>query len=131
MFDQLKNIKGLMGLMGRTDELRQKYDEVQERLGRRTVEADAGAGAVRVIVNGKLELVRVELDQAMIQTLTRADGEATVEQEQDNRKMIEELIKSAVNEGLNRARALFQQELQSAASEMNLPGLEGMFQAGR
>lgn len=131
MFDQIKNLKGLMGLMGRADELREKYEQMQERLAGRTVEAESGAGAVRAVVNGKMEVVSIELDRAMIQTLTQTDEERTPEQAELDRKMIEELIRSAVNEGMLRARNLFQEEIQSVTGDMNLPGLEGLLGGGR
>ena len=119
MFDQLKNLKNLAGLMGNAGELREKMEKFQEELERMTVDADAGAGAVRVTVNGKLTVLSVSLDPTMISALAGEGAEA-------DRAMIEELIVSATNEAMRRAQELVKQEMARQMDGMNLPGLDGM-----
>ena len=119
MFDQLKNLKQLAGLMGNAGELREKMEKFQAELERLTTEADAGAGAVRVTVNGKLQVLSVSLDPTMISALT---GEGT----EADRAMIEELIVSATNEAMRRVQELVKQEMSKQMGGMDLPGLEGM-----
>lgn len=118
MFDQLKNLKSLAGLMGNAGELREKMEKMQAELARLTAEADAGAGAVRVVVNGKMEILSVRLDPAMTSVLTGQGAEA-------DQAMIEELIVSATNEALRRAQELVRQEMMKLTGGMDLPGLGG------
>ena len=120
MFDQLKNLKALSGLMGNLPQLKQRMEQLQAELARMTVEAESGAGAVRVTVNGKLEVLAVQLDPAMIATFL---GDA--DQAQDC-QLLEELIASAVNEALRRAQELVKQEMSKAAGGLNLPGMDGL-----
>jgi DNA-binding YbaB/EbfC family protein len=94
-------------------------EKLQAELDRLTAEAEAGAGAVRVVVNGKLQVLSVSLDPAMISVLAGQGADA-------DRAMIEELIVSATNEALNRAKELVQQEMMKLTGGMNLPGLEGI-----
>jgi len=119
MFDQLKNLKSLAGLMGNAGELREKMDKLQAELAQLTAEADAGAGAVRVVVNGKLQVLSVTLDPVMTSALVGEGSEA-------DKTMIEELIVSATNEAMKRAQNLVQQEVSKMTGGMNLPGMEGL-----
>ncbi len=117
MFDQMKNLKQLAGLLGNTSELRERFEQMQRELESKTVTADAGAGAVRVTANGKMRITAVELDPAMIAVLA---GEG----EQADREMIEQLVLSATNEALERAQELVRQELTQATGGLNLPGMD-------
>ena len=119
MFDQLKNLKSLAGLIGNAGELREKMEKMQAELEKLTAEADAGAGAVRVVVNGQMRVLSVTLDPVMISSLAGGGSDA-------DRTMVEELIVSATNEALHRAQELARQEMMKLTGGMNLPGLEGM-----
>ena len=119
MFDQMKNLKSLAGMLGNAGEMREKMQRMQEELVKITAEADAGAGAVRVVVNGKMQVMSVELDRAMIVALA-GEGSDT------DKQMIEELIVSATNEALRRAQELVRQEMTKLTGGMDLPGLEGL-----
>ena len=117
MFDQMKAIKQLMSQLGNPQELQEKARQMQEELGRRHVTGDAGAGAVRVTINGKFEVQRVELDPAMVKTLAGEGDDA-------DRDMIEELIASATNDALARAQEMAKEEMQKLTGGLNLPGLD-------
>ncbi|QQE11565.1 YbaB/EbfC family nucleoid-associated protein [Planctomycetota bacterium] len=119
MFDQLKNLKNLAGLMGNAGELKEKFEQLQAELARIEVEADAGAGAVRVTVNGKFEVKRVQLDPAMISALA-GDGADT------DKEMIEELIVSATNAAIKKAQDTMRDQMSELTGGMNLPGLDGL-----
>ena len=118
MLDQLKNLKTLAGLMGNARELREKFEQLQAELARKTVEADAGAGAVRVVMNGKFEVVRVMLDRPLLATLA---GEG-----QDlDAQMVEELIAAAVNAAMKKAQELARDEVARLTGGLDLSGLMG------
>ncbi len=119
MFDQLKQLKSLAGLMGNAGQMREKMEKLQAELARLTAEADAGAGAVRVVVNGKMHVLSVRLDPAMIVVLAGQGADT-------DRAMIEELITSATNEALDRAKELVRQEMAKLTDGLNLPGLDGL-----
>ena len=116
MFD---NLKGMASMLGQAKELKEKMEQLQSELGRRTVEADAGAGAVRVVANGKLEIVSVRLDQPMLASLAGQGDQA-------DQEMIEELITAATNAALNKARELIAQEMSRLTGGLNIPGLGGL-----
>ncbi len=119
MFDQLKNLKSLASMMGNAGELREKMEKFQAELEKLTAEADAGAGAVRVTVNGKMLVLSVSLDPTMLGALAGEGAEA-------DKAMIEELIVSATNEAMRRVQELVKQETMKMTEGMNLPGLDGL-----
>lgn len=113
MFDQLKNMKQLAGLMGNLGDIRERMEQVQSELGEKTVEAEAGAGAVRVVMNGRFEVVAVHVDSAMVSVLAGVGTDA-------DRAMVEELIASAMNAAVVQVQELLKQTLGEAAMGMGI-----------
>jgi len=116
MFDQIKNMKDLAGLMGNLGGLKEKMEQAQAELANKTVEAESGAGAVRIKMNGKFEVIDVDIDPVMITTLA---GEGT----DADRQMVEELVASAVNAAILKVQELIKDSLGEAAGGLNLPGM--------
>jgi len=123
MFDSLKGLGSLAGLMKDLPKLKEKMEQVKERLGQITVEAETGGGAVRATANGQLRLISLHVDQALLSGLVDAANP-------DDRAMAEDLIIGAANAALEKAREAAEQEMKNAAGEMGLPlppgGLEGL-----
>lgn len=116
MFDQLKNIKDLAGLMGNLGNIKEKMEQAQAELAAKTVQAEAGAGAVRVTMSGKFEVVDVTVDPAMVAVLAGAGTDA-------DRQMVEELITSAMNAAVTQVQGLLQETIGEATGGLNLPGM--------
>lgn len=116
MFDQLKNIKELAGLMGNLGEVREKMEQMQAELAEKTVEADAGAGAVRVTMNGKFEVLAVQVDPTMVSVLAGTGTDA-------DRAMVEELIASAMNAAVLKVQEMLKDTLGEATGGLGLPGM--------
>ncbi len=112
MFDNLKNLAGLPGMLGRVREMQAKMQEVQGRLGEMRAEADAGGGMVTAICNGKLELVRLKIDAARLNL--GAAGPADLE-------LLEDLIVAAVAAAQQKAAATAREEMAKAAQDIGLP----------
>ncbi len=116
MFDNLKN---LAGLMGQAKELRAKMEELQNQLAKMEVEGEAGAGAVRVRMNGKFEVLEVTVDRPLVATLAGTGTEADA-------AMVGELIASAVNAAFQKAQALARDEMMRVTGLGGMGGLPGM-----
>ncbi len=121
MFDQMKNIKALTSLLGNTDEIRKRFDRVQSELEQMRATAEAGAGAVRVTVNGKYRVIRVELDPVMLGSLAGQGADTDIE-------MIEELVAAATNAAQDKAKQEMGQHMSELTGGLNLnvPGLDQM-----
>ncbi|MBL8745415.1 MAG: YbaB/EbfC family nucleoid-associated protein [Phycisphaerae bacterium] len=117
MFDQLKSLGALAGLMQNKDKLRAAAEDFRQKLERIAVTGESGGGAVRVTITGKLRVTDITLDPALIAGLQTGEG---------GRAMAQTLIRDATNDALARAQALVHQEAERQARELGLPALPGM-----
>jgi DNA-binding YbaB/EbfC family protein len=111
-----KEIGQLAGLMKNLPKIREEMGKLQEKLGQIVADGDAGAGMVKASVNGHLEVLRVTLSDEAVKM--------------NDKEMLEDLVASAVNHALKKARQLVADETGKMAAGfglpagMNLPGLE-------
>jgi len=112
MFDQMKMIGSLMKNAGA---LRERAEQFKQELEKKTVESESGGGAVRVVMNGRGRVQRIDLDQNL---LTGLAG--------DDKTIVEELIAAAVNGAVEKVQTLMQEEIKKAAGGLDIPGLENM-----
>jgi DNA-binding YbaB/EbfC family protein len=114
MFDNLKNMAGMAGLLRDLPKIKARMQQVKEDLARITVESETGGGAVRAKANGQLRIISVHIDPSLMSSLVDSTNA-------DDRAMAEDLIAGAVNAALQKARERAEQELTNAAQELNLP----------
>lgn len=84
---------------------------MQEELARERVEASSGGGAVRAVVTGQGELVELHIAPEAV------DPQET--------SLLEDLVVTAVNEALRRARELATSRMQAITGGLQIPGLFG------
>ena len=107
MLDNLKNLANLPQLMAKAREMQEKMQTMQEELARKQVTADAGAGMVTAIVNGRLEVVKIHIDKGKIDV--------------NDTEMLEDLIVAAINAAQVKAAAMMKDEMQKVTAELGLP----------
>ncbi len=117
MFDQMKTMGAIAGLMKNKDKLKELGERFQEKLERMEVTGTAGGSAVRVTVSGKMRVLGVHLDPALIAGLEVGEG---------GRAMAQSLIEEATNEALVRVQGMIRDEAQRMAEELGLPEIPGM-----
>jgi len=102
-----KEMGQLINLMRSLPKIKEEAERLQQNLAQLTAEGDAGAGMVRVRVNGKMEVLTCQIsDEAM---------------KLDDREMLEDLIRSASNQALEKVRRLAAEETSKMASGLGLP----------
>ena len=99
-------------LMKQAQQLQSKMAQLQEEVGNRTVEASAGGGMVTVVANGRQEIVSIQIDQEVI--------------DPDDAEMLQDLVMAAVNDALDKARTMMNEEMGQLTKGMNIPGLPGL-----
>lgn len=104
-----KGFVGMGNLLKQAQEIQGKMAQVQEELARKSVEASAGGGMVRVTVNGQLTVSAIKVDPAVINP--------------QDAEMLQDLILAAVNEGLRRAREMAAEEMSKITGGLKIPGL--------
>jgi len=107
MFDNLKNLANLPGILTKAREMQEKMKAMQDELARKQISADAGGGMVTAIVNGRLELVKVRIDKS------KTDPNDT--------EMLEDLIVAAVSAAQNKAAQMMKDEMSKMAGDLGLP----------
>ena len=107
MFEGLKGLGNLPGLLAKAREMQDKMKSVQEELAKKTVVADAGGGMVQATVNGRLELVKLRIDK------TKIDPTDT--------DMLEDVIVAAVAAAQTKAADEARDQMQKMAGEMGIP----------
>lgn len=112
MFDKFRD---MASLMKNAAAMRERAEQLKAELEKRTVEGESGGGAVRVTMNGKGRVVRVELDRPL---LTGIAG--------DDKTVVEELIASAVNAAADKVQELLAEEVRKLTGGMDLPDMSGL-----
>jgi len=109
----LKGISQIAGLMGQLPRIREEMEKLHQRLPQLIAEGDAGAGMVKVRVNGRYEVLAVQLtDEAL---------------KDNDREMLEDLVKAATNQAIVKVRQLVADETGKMATGLGLPpGSMGM-----
>tara|TARA_Y100000589_G_scaffold104192_1_gene98533 strand:- start:56984 stop:57334 length:351 start_codon:yes stop_codon:yes gene_type:complete len=107
MFDGLKGMASLAGMMKDLPKMQARMAEVKEHLGDMKLESEVGDGVVRVVVNGAMQLESIVIDEQRISTLEPGQ--------------LQDLVRVAINDGLDRAREAVQEKLSSVAGDMGLP----------
>jgi hypothetical protein len=103
----------LSALMQQAQALQEKFKQMQEAAAAKTVEANAGGGMVRAIVDGSMQVRKIEIEASLLAA--------------NDKPLIEDLIVVAVNDGLRRAQQMVAQELGKLGplGGLQLPGLTG------
>ena len=99
--------KGLKDLMKQAQELQKKMEKAQEGLVDMEVEATSGGGMVKVVANGKQEILSIEVDPEVINS--------------EDKEMLEDLVLAAVNEALKKSRELASEEMSKVTGGMIPP----------
>lgn len=107
MFDVLKNLGNLPGLMARAKEMQEKMRLAQEELAKKQFTADAAAGAVTAVVNGRLEVVKIRIDKQKI--------------DPNDTELLEDLIVAAVSAAQTKAASGMQEEMMKLTAGLGLP----------
>jgi nucleoid-associated protein EbfC len=112
MFKELGQIAGLMRHLPK---IKEEMERLQQRLGQLTAEGDAGAGMVKIRVNGRMEVLACQLTEEALKL--------------GDREMLEDLIRAATNQALERVRQQTAEETGKMAAGfgippgLNIPGL--------
>ena len=105
MFDMMK-------MMGKMKEVQARLKEAQDNLVHIRATAESGAGMVKATVNGKKQLVVLDIDPALLKS--------------DDRLVLQDLIVAAVNKASEEADVLAKEELRKSTDGLlpNIPGMD-------
>ena len=96
-------------LARQAQKLQQQMTKAQEEIEAREFEATAGGGMATAKVNGKKELLSIEIKPEAV--------------DPDDIEMLQDLIVAAVNEALRQAGETMEREMGKLTGGMGMPGL--------
>ena len=105
--------KGNMSkLLKQAQDVQKQIEQVQNQLSDIVIESESGSRMVKVKVNGKQEVLELNIDQSTLE---------------EDKEIIEDLIVSAVNKALSKAQSDSQEKMNSVTggmmSGLKIPGL--------
>ena len=105
MFDMMK-------MMGKMKEVQEKLKAAQESLVNIKAHGEAGAGMVKATVNGKKQLVALDIDPSILKA--------------EDQTIIQDLVVAAVNKASEEAEQLAKEHLKKSTEGLipNIPGLD-------
>jgi len=97
---------GIGNLMKQAQKMQADMQKAQEELARQETTGESGGGMVKITMNGRHEVRRVEIDDALIG---------------DDKEMLEDLIAAACNDAAHRIEAKTKDEMSGLTAGLNLP----------
>ncbi|AAS97669.1 YbaB/EbfC family nucleoid-associated protein [Nitratidesulfovibrio vulgaris] len=102
-------MRGMNDLLRQANLMQSKLAKLQSEMADKSFEASSGGGMVKVSVTGRQELKSITIDP---KALEGGDVE-----------MLQDLILTAVNEGVRVSRATMEREMNALTGGLRLPGI--------
>lgn len=100
-------LKGGMGnLMKQAQEMQEKMQRAQEEAAKAEVQGEAGAGMVKVTMNGRHDVSNVTIDPSVME---------------EDKELLEDLLAAAVNDAVRKLEISTKAKMEEATSGLNLP----------
>jgi DNA-binding protein YbaB len=113
-------------LMRQARKLEKAMEEARGSLDQVSVEAESGGGLVKVKMDGRCTLLKIEIDAKALAPFAAGGAPAGGEGGQvdpSEKAMLEDLVAAAVNAGADKARAAADEHLKKATGGIRVPGL--------
>ena len=96
-------------MMKKVQKMQQEMARTQQEIEEKEFSSTAGGGVREAVVNGKQEVVKIKIDEDVV------DPEDT--------EMLEDLVVAAINDALKKADEYSQKEMGKLTGNINIPGL--------
>ena len=94
-------------MMKKAQEMQKKMQEMQESLSNLEVEGTSGGGMVKIIMNCKNEVKKIDIDSSIIKN--------------DEKEVMEDLIIAALNDAKSKAEEKSQDKMKELTGGLGLP----------
>ena len=102
-------MKGMGNMMKQAQKLQSKMLKMQEEMADKTVETTSGGGMVKVVANGRQQLVSIQIEKEVV--------------DPDDVEMLQDLILAAINDALAKSQEMVSTEMGKLTGGINIPGL--------
>jgi nucleoid-associated protein EbfC len=94
-------------LMKQAQKMQEQMASIQEEVNLKTLEVTSGGGAVKVVINGKKEILDISISKDVV--------------DPSDIEMLQDLILSATNEAIRQAEEMSSAEMSKVTGGMGLP----------
>lgn len=101
--------KGMKDLMKQAKKMQDEMMKAQEELANKIVEGTSGGGMIKVEMNGKNQLVSLNIDKEVV--------------DPDDIEMLEDLVIAAVNEAQDKIAKSSEEEMGKLTGGLKIPGM--------
>jgi nucleoid-associated protein EbfC len=102
-------MKGMGDMMKQAQKLQAKMVKLQEELAEKTVETSSGGGMVKVIANGKQQIISIKIEKEVV--------------DPEDVEMLQDLVLAAVNDALAKSQEMVSGEMSKLTGGLKIPGL--------
>ncbi len=102
----------LMNMMGKMKEIQSRLKEAQNNLTLLKINGESGGGMVKATVNGKRQLIALEIDPSILKA--------------EDKTLIQDLVIAAVNKASDEAETTAREQLKKSTEGLlpNIPGMD-------
>jgi len=97
---------GLGNLMKQAQKMQEDLQKAQAELAKAEVGGQSGGGLVKITINGRHEVRRVEIDESLMG---------------DDKEMLEDLVAAAMNDAVHKLEEHTKEQMSGVTSGINLP----------
>lgn len=101
-------MKGFGDIMKQMQKLQSKFEEIQKELEAIRVEGSAGGGVVKVIANGKQDIVEIKIEKEVVNP--------------EDVEMLQDLVLAAVNQAKQKAQEIASEHMAKLTGGLKIPG---------
>jgi len=101
--------KGFGDMMKQVQKMQAKMEEVQKELENKRVEGTSGGGMVKVVANGKQEILEIKIDPEVVN--------------KEDVEMLEDLVLAAVNQAREKSVEVQNEEMAKLTGGLKIPGM--------
>jgi nucleoid-associated protein EbfC len=102
-------MKNMGNMMKQAQKLQAKMVKLQEELAEKTIETSSGGGMIKVVANGKQQIVSIQIEKEVV--------------DPEDVEMLQDLVLAAVNDALAKSQEMVSGEMSKLTGGLNIPGL--------
>ena len=102
-------MKGMGNMMKEAQKLQARMLKMQEELAEKTVESAVGGGMIKVVANGRNQVVTIRIEKEVVNP--------------EDVEMLQDLILAAVNDALTKSQEMVATQMGKLTGGLNIPGL--------
>ena len=101
--------QNMNGMMKQVQKMQEEMSALQTELEEREYEVSAGGGMVKVKINGKREILHIDIQPDIV--------------DPDDIETLSDVVTAAVNEAIKKVDSTSESEMQKVTGGLNIPGL--------